>query len=164
MRVLGIDPGSVRTGYALIDSVAGTLVQVGVIRPNPGRPVERVEQLVDELETVLADLRPDLIVVEVTTGKVARRGRAGGGAGLGVYGMAVGAVYITARRFAGAETVGVYENDWTQGVPKSKRLGQIALAFPELVRSKAFQDADIADAVGVALYHLQQQAREVLAG
>lgn len=69
VRVLGIDPGSVITGYALVSSVPGrpdaVLHEAGVVR------LGRIERLVDRLVTLHEDMselinqtRPDLIAIE----------------------------------------------------------------------------------------------------
>jgi len=159
MIVMGIDPGSQRTGYAVIDSTRGVLVASGAIVPDNrrGQPVERIDNIVDTVLHVLGAHRPAVVVIEVTSGKVARRlpGRI---SGLSVYGMAVGAIRQAVRGRNGTELVSVAENEWTRGVSKRRRKGQIALAFPEALRARVFDDPDVTDAVGVALYELHRRA------
>jgi crossover junction endodeoxyribonuclease RuvC len=67
MRILGLDPGSARTGYGLIESRAGRLVSLGygVISPPRNAPfLERLPLLARRLETLVRDHRPDAIAAE----------------------------------------------------------------------------------------------------
>jgi crossover junction endodeoxyribonuclease RuvC len=69
MRILGIDPGLILTGYGCVelttDAAAPALVEAGVIRMTNGRSVAyRLAQLFEDLDSVLADVRPDRMVVE----------------------------------------------------------------------------------------------------
>jgi len=67
MRILGIDPGLVATGYGVIDvGVSYTLdcQAAGVIRPASKDLAERMLQLYDELVTVLHEFIPDAMAVE----------------------------------------------------------------------------------------------------
>src|SRR5262245_44081983 len=62
MLILGLDPGSTRTGYGLIESRAGRLraVAFGVIQPPRDTPfLERLPHLARQLETLLDRTRPD---------------------------------------------------------------------------------------------------------
>ncbi len=69
MRLLGIDPGLRRTGYACVEvparSLEPKLVEAGVLRLRATGPLaERLRQLHDELESVLEDLAPGSMAVE----------------------------------------------------------------------------------------------------
>lgn len=67
MRVLGVDPGLVRTGWALVES-SGTRMSVpayGLIAPPADRPLpERLAEGARQLRQVLAEQRPDLATLE----------------------------------------------------------------------------------------------------
>jgi len=67
MLILGLDPGSTRTGFGLIDSSAGRLraVTFGVIRP-PARLafLDRLPHLYATLATLVARTRPDVVAAE----------------------------------------------------------------------------------------------------
>lgn len=68
-RVLGIDPGLHRTGYACVESSGPgcdpRLLEAGVLRFRAGASVSfRLKQLHDDLEELLDDLRPQRMVVE----------------------------------------------------------------------------------------------------
>ncbi|HHN77865.1 MAG TPA: Holliday junction resolvase [Phycisphaerales bacterium] len=71
MRVLGIDPGLRLTGYGCVegDERSPGIVEAGVFRlvsgSGPPPPiVERLEELADDLEELLARTAPDLAAVE----------------------------------------------------------------------------------------------------
>lgn len=67
MRVMGIDPGSICTGYGIVDEVDGRLEAVhwDGIRCRTGQAFpERLRIIYDELERVLREYAPDAVVVE----------------------------------------------------------------------------------------------------
>lgn len=67
MRVMGIDPGSICTGYGIVDETGGRLeaVRWDGIRCRPGQAFpERLKIIYDELERVLREYAPDAVVVE----------------------------------------------------------------------------------------------------
>ncbi len=67
MRVLGIDCGTERTGYGVIDSDgrAHTMVAAGCIRSSPRDPLERrLLGIANELRAVLSEYRPESVAVE----------------------------------------------------------------------------------------------------
>ncbi|MBI4905902.1 MAG: crossover junction endodeoxyribonuclease RuvC [Acidobacteria bacterium] len=67
MRVLGIDCGTERTGYGVIDSDGRDhrLVSSGVIRTDPKTPLfQRLNQIGSGLRRVIADTGPDQAAVE----------------------------------------------------------------------------------------------------
>lgn len=67
MRVLGIDCGTERTGYGIIDSDGRDhrLVACGVIRAHPNRPLEwRLAEIARGLREVVAQYAPQAAAVE----------------------------------------------------------------------------------------------------
>lgn len=67
MRILGIDPGSVATGYGVVDAKAGRLIHVVhvTLRPTPRAPTaERLHYLHQAISEVVRDHAPDAAVVE----------------------------------------------------------------------------------------------------
>jgi crossover junction endodeoxyribonuclease RuvC len=67
VRVLGVDPGLVRTGWALVESVANSyhLIGTGLIAPRPDAELaERLAEGYDRFAGVLAELGPDVMVLE----------------------------------------------------------------------------------------------------
>ena len=67
-RVLGIDPGLTRCGYAVIDGrgpAAATAVSLGVIRTPSSDPLpQRLASLRTEFTDLIAEFRPDVVAVE----------------------------------------------------------------------------------------------------
>ena len=162
--ILGPDVASLVTGYAFVsDERPARLMDCGTLRMQGDDPMQRIDTLICDVTGLIADCPHALstVAVEVTTGKVSKR-HGGGGAGLAVYGMAVGAVYAWLRCMSVSvpnrysyEVMAVRENVWTKGVPKHKRMKALAAEFPpyrEALDSGKDNKGDIGDAIGVALY------------
>lgn len=67
MIVLGVDPGSLRTGYGVIDTDGRQhrLIEMGVITPGPrGSLPEKLRHIHDAVATLVERLRPDALAVE----------------------------------------------------------------------------------------------------
>ncbi|MEI6639693.1 MAG: crossover junction endodeoxyribonuclease RuvC [Chlorobium sp.] len=67
MVVLGIDPGSLNTGYGVIrhDSRGFSVLLCGVIRLHSGKShPERIGQIYRELEQVIVDFKPERVALE----------------------------------------------------------------------------------------------------
>jgi crossover junction endodeoxyribonuclease RuvC len=68
MRILGIDPGLGVTGYGIIelsDSHQPRLLEVGTIAPRAREPLpERLNKIYKNLEEILEQYKPDVMVVE----------------------------------------------------------------------------------------------------
>ncbi|MBT4183680.1 MAG: crossover junction endodeoxyribonuclease RuvC [Deltaproteobacteria bacterium] len=67
MRILGIDPGSRKTGYGLIENTGNRIRHLasGCIRLNAKHPLsDRLSILSRELEQLIEEFRPDCGVVE----------------------------------------------------------------------------------------------------
>ena len=67
MRVLGIDPGSRRTGYGVVERRGNQLICVthGVVTPRPGLDLAgRLLAIADRIEAVIAETGPDAVAVE----------------------------------------------------------------------------------------------------
>jgi crossover junction endodeoxyribonuclease RuvC len=65
--VLGVDPGSLLTGYGVIREDCGifTVLACGVIRLHPRTShAERIGQIYRELEVVIADVQPERLALE----------------------------------------------------------------------------------------------------
>jgi len=67
MRILGVDPGLVNTGYAVIEQTGGRLqaVEGGVITTKSADPLpERLHTIFGDIREVIARLRPDAMAIE----------------------------------------------------------------------------------------------------
>jgi crossover junction endodeoxyribonuclease RuvC len=67
MRVMGIDPGSLCTGYGIVDETGGrlTTVHFGSIANKSKIPFpQRLKSIYDGLVTAMAEYQPDAVAVE----------------------------------------------------------------------------------------------------
>mgnify|MGYP000340489924 CR=1 FL=1 len=66
MRVLGIDPGSRITGWALVESSGSALnvLAVGVASPKVGELAARLGQIAEQIERLIAHWTPESVAVE----------------------------------------------------------------------------------------------------
>ena len=67
MRALGVDPGLVETGYAILESAHRglTVVETGVLRTRGADPLEvRLEEIYTQVSGLLDRLRPELVAIE----------------------------------------------------------------------------------------------------
>jgi crossover junction endodeoxyribonuclease RuvC len=63
--ILGIDPGLERTGYGVLATTQGRVIDAGLLRSSTRSPLpERLNDLAAGLEEVIAEHRPDLMAVE----------------------------------------------------------------------------------------------------
>lgn len=66
LRVLGIDPGSQRTGFGVVDAVGSRLTYVasGVIRTQKGEFADRLCEIYRCVQTIVSEYRPHEIAIE----------------------------------------------------------------------------------------------------
>src|SRR3972149_9662395 len=67
MRALGVDPGTVATGYGLVDEEGNQLFHVssGTIQFSPKSEIcNRLQQIYIEIEKIIQANRPDAVVIE----------------------------------------------------------------------------------------------------
>ena len=67
MRILGVDPGLVTTGYGVIQTsgAACKLLEAGVIRTEQHDPLEiRIRKIYQEIKQVIEEFAPDAVAVE----------------------------------------------------------------------------------------------------
>jgi hypothetical protein len=152
------------------------LIEAGLLLPHRVRDEagDRLAAMKEDLIALLNEYQPAAIVIEWTSGKVIGSRHAGGGAGLPIYGVAVGTLWQVCEYWAQARTaaghpcrvVRIAENEWTQGRPKLRRRigGQPALSrvdliqhrFPRYVPEKD-PGGDVADAIGLNVYYQRKQ-------
>ncbi len=155
MRVLGVDPGSAATGWALV--VADSYSQIeaaGVVRLPSGERAERLARLRERLAGLVRDLAPDCAAVESSfSGRNPRsslllaesRGvvlSVLGEAGVPVHGYSPAQVKLAIVGHGRAE----------------KR--QVVYMVERLLKLTARPAADAADAMAVALTHIHLHGRE----
>ena len=149
MRILGIDPGSRATGYAVILEQAGRLHQIaaGVIRCGGGELAQRLARLDREMARIIEETRPDVAALESVF--VARNPRAALllGHARGVALAACGRAGLLAAEYAPTRVklavVGSGRADKRQVQFMVRQLLGLSRAPPE----------DAADALAVAVCH-----------
>ena len=159
MFVLGIDPGLTRTGYGIIKSISGRYraVTAGVIRTDPGATTAmRLVELQQDLGGVLDEHPIDSAAIEQVfvnrnRGTAMAVARASGVvmATIAARGIAI-AEYTPSQMKLTITGSGTAEKEQVSAVV-SMRLGLGKVAGP----------ADVADALGVALCHLQHSGRSM---
>jgi crossover junction endodeoxyribonuclease RuvC len=150
--VLGIDPGLSRCGYGAVTQEGGQLraVAIGHLSTAPDEQLSiRLGTLLDDLEALLADLHPDVVVVERVLFQVNARTAMSVGQASGL------ALAVSAR--AGIPVVQYSPNEVKQAVvgygsaskDQVQRMVQTLLGLSDVPRP-----ADRADALALAICHL----------
>jgi hypothetical protein len=120
--------------------------------------------MADDLRQLLNEFEPGTVLIEITSGKVGHNRHKGSGAGLAVYGMAVGYLWavidcwlrrLPAEQQKNTEIVLVKENDWTRGVPKADRIAAVAAEFPAYDTAQD-PGGDLADAIALGQWYLRE--------
>jgi len=174
--ILAIDPSSTRTGYCVMD-FKEELLEAGLILPAKITldAAQRIKCMCDDIDNILQITKPDYVVVEWTSGKVGSKRHKGNGAGLAIYGVSIGAIWITIEHWAARACEGddkpatagkpvvilIDENDWTGGTPKRQRAETIRRLYPTFDFSKD-TGGDITDSVGLGRYYIGQKKMELL--
>ena len=151
MRILGIDPGIAIVGFGLIEAERGQtrLLNYGAINTPAGLPLaRRLVQIEQDMEALIAQLKPDAIAVEelffntnITTGIAVAHGRgvllcAAERCGVPLYEYTPGQVKMAVTGYGKAEK--------RQVMDMTKRL---------LKLTKIPRPDDAADALAIAICH-----------
>lgn len=153
VRVLGVDPGSRATGYAVVDDDGdpATLLDLGVIRTSSDASLAvRLRQIHDVLREVVDEHDPDEAAVEEVFFAANVRSALILGHARGAALLAVGdgiEVYEYSARKVKKAVVGYGQADKKQVVHMMKTLFHLQEEPPE----------DAADALALALCHLQSR-------
>lgn len=159
MRVIGIDPGLTRTGFAIVEreGARARLVDMGVVRTSPAQPAAaRLAELRAAITEVLGAGRPGVAAVErLFFNANVRTAMA--------VGQAAGVVLASAAE-AGVDVATYTPTEVKQSVaghgaaPKSQVAAMVASA---LGLAAAPRPADAADACALALCHLNRAGLDV---
>lgn len=159
--VLSIDPGSKRTGWAVLTQ-REQLLQAGLLTGDKGidHAEFRITAMCRGLHELLEEWQPETVLIEWSSGHVGRRRHKGGGAGLATYGIAIGGLWQVAVAWARsceppAQVRCIEENLWTNRVPKEDRVVAVAQRFREY-RIEDDPGGDIADAIGLGLWWIRE--------
>jgi crossover junction endodeoxyribonuclease RuvC len=151
MIILGIDPGSVITGYGVIERQGrqARLIECGCIRMKSGSPLpDRLKVIYDSLTEVITLLRPDQAAIESTFfGKNAQSALILGHA-RGVAMLAATNAGLPVSEYAPRE---IKQSVVGTGGASKEQIQYMVQAILKLPRAP--KPADAADAVAIALCH-----------
>jgi crossover junction endodeoxyribonuclease RuvC len=149
VRVLGIDPGSQRTGFGVLDAVGARLTYVssGVIRTSSADFALRLCEIFRSMQTIVAEYRPQEIAIERVfmnrnADSALKLGAARGAAICGTVDANAG-IFEYAPREIKLAVVG----------SGSAEKGQVQLMMKNLLRLDAAVASDAADALAAAVCH-----------
>lgn len=161
-RILGIDPGTARTGFGLVerDGQTLTMLDCGLITTIAGESAERrLVQLADSLGDVLAESQPDAVAVErlffaanTTTALAVAEAR--------------GVILLTCAK-AGLAVAEYTPLQVKQAVAAYGQAGkaQVSEMVCRLLKLKtAPKPDDVTDALAIAICHSHRQPGKVVAG
>ena len=151
MLVLGVDPGSQRTGYGLVRGHGSRLVHVasGVLRAK-GEMAERLRCIADELEVVIAAHRPDVAAVETVYHHKNSRSALKLGEARGALILCLARAEIEIVEYTPAEIKRAATGNGRAGKDTVNRMVRMILGHPgELAE-------DAADALAAAICHLNR--------
>lgn len=154
MRVFGIDPGSLRTGYGCVDS-DGTrhrLVACGALRTQPGASFpEKLLTIHRGLAALLTEVRPDCVVVENVFHAANARSALVLGHARGVAVLAAAEAGLPVVEYTPAEIKRAVVGYGRADKGQVQRMIQLLLGLPD-----APSPHDVADALAVAVCHLHR--------
>jgi crossover junction endodeoxyribonuclease RuvC len=165
MRILGIDPGTVTMGYGIIETTEtddATLITYGIVAMQPKTPIaERLHYLYNRLLEIGAKYSPDVVAVEQPF--IAKNARSA---------LAIGRAQAVAILAGASRGLPVYEYTPAQIKQRVANYGTSTKEqVQEMVRlhlrlADIPEPADAADALAVALCHVQEAhlARLLAAG
>ncbi len=163
MKVLGIDPGTIKMGYGVVEGQGDrmSLVDCGALVSPERTPIgERLDYLYRELLEIVRHHRPDAMAVEQPF--VAKNARSA---------LAIGRAQAVALLAATGQGIPTYEYTPTRIKQQVANYGASSKEqVQEMVRlqlglAEAPQPDDAADAVAVAICHLREvHVSNLLAG
>ncbi len=152
MRILGVDPGSQRTGWGVVTGTAHrpTMLACDDIRLTPGRSLaERLHQLREEFEAVVRRLEPESAAVEAAFHGVNARSALQLAHARGVVLAVLGGLAIPVTEYTPAKI-----KSSVTGNGRAEK-GQVeAMVMRLLSLESAPGNSDRADALAVAYCHL----------
>lgn len=149
LRILGIDPGLRVTGFGVIDQTGQQLVYVasGCVRSGAGELPERLKVLLEGLQEVIAEYRPQCAAIEqvfvnVNPKSTLLLGQARGAAICAAVGVALPVAEYTALQVKQAVV----------GAGKAHKT-QVQMMVRKLLRLPGDPSPDAADALACAICH-----------
>lgn len=163
LNILALDPASRITGWAAMAS-ATEVIEGGLIASGNTAlaPWERCYAMRHDLRKLLTEFRPRRVIVEWPSVHVAARRHAGGGAGLAIYGAAVGELTAEAEFHCEMDptcaVVCVDAETWTNRVPKKTRQSAIEALY-DCYDRKTDPGGDLADAIALGRWWFTERAQ-----
>ena len=158
MRVMGIDPGSLCTGYGIVEETGGQLTSVhfGSIASKPKSPfAHRLKTIYDGLTSVMAEYQPDAVAVEDIFFAVNAKSTIKLGQTRGVALLATAQADITLAEYSPLE---VKQSVVGYGRADKHQVRDMVTAILKLQQKP--EPLDVSDALAVAICHLHSyQAR-----
>ena len=155
MFVLGVDPGLSRCGYGVVTRRGSGLVAVagGVISTGPAVPLpDRLRTLADELRALVAEFRPDAVVVERVFFQVNVRTAMATGQAAGVALLAAAEAGCPVAQYTSNEVKQALVGYGGATKEQGQRMVASGLGLPAPPRPP-----DVADALALAACHLTAQ-------
>jgi len=160
VRVLGVDPGSRATGWALIVTSGNTsqLEDFGIIRPKGSEHASRLADLDEKFSVVISDLAPECAAVE--SGFTGRNPKSGLvlAESRGVLLAALGRAVIPVHPYTPAQVKSAMVGHGTA------EKTQVAFMIVRLLGLTEVPPSDAADAAGVALTHIHSRVLTSIRG
>lgn len=154
MIILGIDPGTARTGYGVIKSERENISAVGFgcILTNKDSPREkRLETLHDELMQIIKDYRPDVIAQELLYFSKNAKTALQVGEARGVILLAAAKSMVPIEEYTPLQ---VKESLTGYGRASKNEIQEIVKMHLDIVKFRGLGNDDAADALAIALCHI----------
>ena len=160
MRVLGIDPGTITMGYGVVESQDNdvTLIKYGALNTPSRSPIgERLNFLYSNLLKIIAQHKPEAVAVEQPF--VAKNARSAFmiGRAQAIAILAAASSHVPCYEYTPAE---VKQRVANYGASSKEQIQQMVML--QLGLSQVPDPSDAADALAVALCHLQAKHLEDL--
>ncbi len=162
MRILGIDPGTVTMGYGVIDALDDKLavVDFGALTCKGRSPIgERLSFLYQKLEEVIARYSPDAVAVEQPFVALNVKAALAVGRAQAVAILAAANRGIPTYEYTPAQVKQRVANYGASSKEQIQQMVKLLLGLAEVPRP-----SDAADALAIAICHIQETHLERLIG
>jgi crossover junction endodeoxyribonuclease RuvC len=152
--ILGVDPGSVVTGYGLIrsDERENVLLECGVIKTNSKRPLpEKLKEIFEGLSEIISDKNPDQLAIEETFYSKNAKSALVMGQARGVAILAAACAKVPVSEYSPKEVKSSVVGQGSASKLQVQYMVKNLLGLKELP-----QPIDAADALAIALCHAQK--------
>jgi crossover junction endodeoxyribonuclease RuvC len=158
MFVLGIDPGLTRTGYGVIETSGRSerAVAAGVIRTDPNRPTgERFVELARDLRDVVGEFRPAAAAIEQVFVNNNRQTAMSVARASGIALLVLSEAGLETAEYTPSAVKMALTGSGSADKQQMQRVVAMRLGLPVVP-----EPADAADALAIALCHIQHRTLE----